>query len=186
MKALLDLAAALVFFGAYFVWDIYVATGALIVALYVTAVLHRLIWKQWNRAHLVGAGVATVLGGATLLVRSPEFIMLKPTAVYGLFALAISVGNLIGDRPLLQRLAGSAIALPDALWRQISWAWAGFFAFCAVLNLALVRLLDEAQWVTFKTFGFTALMLLFLPAHVPFVARHIQPESDDAVHDSRS
>ena len=62
-----------------------------------------------------------------------------------------------------------------------------------MLNLVLARSLTEADWVTFKTFGFTALMFLFLIAHLPFIGGHLndtapdaeRSEDDHAVHDSR-
>lgn len=189
MKSLLDIGVALSFFGAYFLSDIYTATVVLILALYLSAIIHRLVWKSWNKAHVIGAAAATVLGGLTLLVRDPNFIMLKPTAVYGVFALALGLSTVIGERPLLQRIPQTVVSLPDRLWRRLTWAWAGFFLFCALLNLALAWQLDEADWVTFKTFGFTALMFVFLVAHAPFLAPYLDdsspPEKDDAVHDSR-
>lgn len=189
VKSLLDIGVALSFFGAYFLSDIYTATVVLIGALYAAALIHRLVWKQWNKAHVIGALVATVLGGLTLIVRDPDFIMLKPTAVYGIFALALAISTVVGERPLMQRLGQSLLKLPDAIWTRLTWAWAGFFLFCAALNLVLAWRLDEADWVTFKTFGFTALMFVFLIAHAPFLAPYLDDtsatEDEDAVHDSR-
>lgn len=178
MKFLLDMAPALVFFGAYFLADIYTATVALIVALFLLVAVYWFWEKRLHKAHFVTALVALVLGGLTLAVHDPDFIKYKPTAVYAVFSLALLASHVIGDRVLLARLPQKSIQLPDPVWRKVNFAWALFFAFCAVLNLYVASHYSEATWVKFKTFGFTLLMFVFLIGHGPFIGRYLQqPES---------
>lgn len=177
MKLLLDLLPAIAFFGAYLAADIYVATIALIASLIFVVVVHR-VWKgTWHKGHLVAAIVAAVLGGLTLYVRDPDFIKFKPTVVYMVFSLALLASHVIGDRVLMQRIPQSVIQLPDVVWRRVNLAWAVFFAFCAVLNWYVAHNYDEDTWVKFKTFGFTGLSFVFLLAHLPFVSRYLQTET---------
>ena len=175
MKTLLDLLPAVAFFGVYLAADIYAATIALIASLVLVVIVYRLWKKEWHKAHLVTAIVAGVLGGLTLYVRDPDFIKFKPTAVYAVFALALLASHVIGDRVLMQRLGRSVLPLPDALWRRVNFAWALFFLGCAVLNWYVAGNYSEDTWVKFKTFGFTALTMVFVFAHLPFVSRYMQP-----------
>lgn len=174
MKMLLDFAPALLFFAAYLYAGIYVATIVLIVALFLLVAAYGLLERRLHKAHFLTAIVATVLGGMTLAVHDPAFIMYKPTAVYALFALALLGSHFVGERVLLARIPQKAVVLPDPVWRKVNLAWVAFFLFCAVLNLWIAQRFDEATWVKFKTFGFTALMFVFLMAHAPFLSKYVQ------------
>jgi len=176
MKFLLDMLPALAFLGAYYLADIYTATIALIVSLFLLVAIYWFWEKRLHKAHFITAMVALVLGGITLAVHDPAFIKYKPTVVYAVFALALLGSHLIGDRVLLARLPQKSIQLPQPVWRKVNFAWALFFAFCAVLNLYVAANFSEATWVKFKTFGFTALMFVFLLAHAPFLSRYLQQE----------
>lgn len=186
MKTVLDFLPALAFFGVYLASDIYTATIALIISLFALVLIYRVWEKRWHKAHGIGALVALVLGGLTLAIRDPNFIMLKPTAVYLLFAVALLGSQFIGDQPILQRLGGKQLQMPDATWRRVNSAWVLFFIGCAGLNLLVAAQFDEATWVKFKTFGFTALMFVFILAHAPFLGRYLQSEEKHVVRDTRS
>jgi intracellular septation protein len=177
MKALLDLLPAIAFLAAWYVGGIYTATVAIIAALAVTVIGYRLLERRWHKAHLIGLVVAAVLGGITLAVHDPAFIKLKPSVVYGVFALALLGSHFIGDKVLLQRLPQKMLVMPDTLWRRVNLAWVLFFMFCAVLNYFVAHHFDEATWVKLKAFGFSLLMLAFMLAHLPFVGRYlVEPE----------
>jgi intracellular septation protein len=175
VKFLLDYAPALLFFGAYFISgrDIFVATAVLIAAAIALVLVYRVWQKRWHKSHLVVAVLAAVLGGLTLAIHDPVFIKLKPTAVYGVFALALLASHLIGDRVLLARIPQKTITLPEPVWRKVNLAWSLFFLFCAALNWYVASRFDEVTWVNFKMFGFTALMFVFLLAHAPFLSRYL-------------
>jgi intracellular septation protein len=177
VKFLLDYAPALLFFAAYVLFDIYVATTALIVAAITLVLVYRIWEKRWHKSHLVVAVLATVLGGLTLAIHDPVFIKFKPTAVYAVFALALLGSHFIGERVLLARIPQKTFSFPEPVWRKVNLAWALFFLGCAVLNWYVAGNYDEATWVKFKTFGFTALTFVFLLAHAPFLSRYLPQDA---------
>lgn len=178
MKLLLDNLPVLSFFGAYLLYDLYAATIALIGASAFVVILYRWRYGQWNRLQLVVASMAATLGGLTLYLHDPAFIKLKPTAVYALFSIALLTSHVIGQRVLLARLPQSVVNLPEPVWRRVNFAWAIFFAFCAVLNLYVAYQFSEATWVKIKTFGFSALMIVFILGHAPLLSRYLEPATD--------
>lgn len=180
MKTLLDLLPAIAFIAAYYFGDIYLATGVLIVAMFVTVAGHWLISRKLHKAHFIGALVALVLGGITLVFRDPDFIKLKPSVVYTLFAAALLGSHLVGDKVLLQRIPQKMLVMPDAVWKRVNLAWAAFFLFCAVLNYYVAHHFDEATWVKLKAFGFSLIMMAFMFAHLPFLSRYLVQEQDGA------
>ena len=176
MKQILDLAPAVVFFVAYYLGDIYIATAAVIVALFAVVALYGVLERRLHKMHLTAALLALVLGGLTLYVRDPLFIKFKPSVVYGLLGLLLAGSHVVGDRGLLERLPQKLLALPPSLWRRINLIWAGFFLGLATLNLYVASQLSEAVWVQFRTYGYSILMFAFLMAHLPFLGKYL-PES---------
>ncbi len=176
MHKWIDSIPALAFLGAVIWRDIYVATVVLIIALFALVLWYAIVQKRLHRMHLGTAIVALVLGAITLGLKDPLFIKFKPTAVYLAFAVIIGASHFVGKTVVMQRLGSSVVELPEPLWRRINIAWALFFVACAALNVVLVLSLSDEMWALVKTFGFTALMFLFVLAHLPFVHQHLPDE----------
>lgn len=177
MKLLLDYLWAPLFMGAYVWGGIYLATEVLIGSSIAMVALWWLWKREWNKGYVVLALATTVLGGITLYLRDPLFIKLKPTIVYGVFALALLGSHFVGGRVLLARLPQQAIQLPDPVWRKVNFAWGLYFIGCAVLNWYVATNYDEATWVKVKVFGFTALTFVFTLAHIPFLHRYLPQDA---------
>ena len=177
MKLLVDFLPILLFFVAYKLADIYVATGVLIVA---TLSQVGWIWLRQHRVEklpLITAGLVLVLGGATLALHDPWFVKWKPTVVNWLFALAFLGSHVIGQKTLLERMMGGQLELPTPVWVKLSFAWALFFFAMGVANLYVAYTFTENAWVNFKLFGMMGLTLLFVLAQAVYMSRHL--ETDD-------
>lgn len=182
MNALIELAPALLFVSAWVFYDIYAATAVLIAACFGVMLVSWLRTRRVPKTQIFTALLAAVLGGLTLWLHNPQFIKLKPTALYGGFALALFASHFVGNKVLLARLPQSQIELPDPVWRRVNFAWGVFFLFCAALNFYVATHFSEAAWVRFKVFGFSALTVVFLLMHAPFLGRYLDTEAkrDDA------
>lgn len=177
MQKWIDSIPALAFLGAVIWRDIYVATVVLIVSLFALVAWYGVTERRLHKLHFGTALAALILGGVTLAVRDPMFIKFKPTAVYLAFALILAGSHYIGDTVIMQRLGRSLLSLPDRLWQRVNLAWCLFFVLCAALNVVFALALTDEQWALVKTFGFTALMFLFMLAHLPFVHQYLPDES---------
>jgi intracellular septation protein len=138
MKLLVDFFPILLFFAAYKLEGIYVATG---VAIDASAVL--VAWSWIRRRHietmpLVTLGLLVVFGGLTLALRDPIFVMWKPTIVNWLFAAVFLGSQFIGQRPLIERMMGKAIEIPPPVWLRLNMMWIGFFVVTGLVNLFVV------------------------------------------------
>ena len=173
---LLDYLPIVLFAAAYYLRDIYFATLVLIAALLLQAAVMWAMSGKPPKMQLAVAGLAVVFGGLTLVLRDPTFIKVKPTVLYGLFALVLVGSQYIGERPLMQRILSANLALPDLVWRRLNAMWAGFFLFCGVLNLVVAYRFSEQTWVNFKLFGMLALTFVFVLGQGLYLARHLKPE----------
>ena len=174
MKTVLDLAPLAVFFVAWLVGGIYVATAALIAACVVQCAALKALTGKVERANLVVCGLTIVLGGAALAFRDDMFIRVKPTVVYAVFAAALLVADFGFGRNLIKAVAGKALPAPDSTWRKCSCAWAVFFVALAAFNWIAAQTFSEAAWVKTKTFGYPAATLIFALAQFMIVGLRSQ------------
>jgi intracellular septation protein len=176
MKFLFDLFPVFLFFVAFKLADIYVATA---VAMLTTTA--QVAWLKLRRQRVPGMlwasfAIIAVFGGATLLLQDETFIKWKPTVLYWLFAGVLTGSALLG-RNLIRSVLSQEMALPDAVWRRLNWAWVVFFALMGVANLYVAFNYPTDFWVNFKLFGGMGLMLLFVVAQALFLARYAEEKS---------
>src|SRR5262252_10536893 len=112
MKFLFDLFPVVLFFVAFKLFDIYVATGVAIATTFA-----QIGWLKWKRRKVdtmmwVTLAIIVVFGGATLLLRDETFIKWKPTVLYWLFAAVLAGGALVG-RNLIRAMLEAQMQLPD-------------------------------------------------------------------------
>lgn len=167
------------FFGGYFVWDLMVATAIFMVAIVISLGLSVSLERRVPLMPLVTCVVVLVFGGLTLLLDSELFIKMKPTIVNSLFAFVLFTGLAFG-RPFLKYLFGPVFRLDDAGWKKLSFRWACFFVFMALLNEAVWRLMSTDFWVSFKVFGNMPITLVFALAQIPLLNRHAIEDGEGA------
>ena len=158
------------------------ATVVVIVATLAQIVWLRLRGRKVDTMLWVSLGLVTVLGSATIYFHSETFIKWKPTLLYWLMGTALLVGQLVFRSNFIQRLMGAQMELPDAVWRTLNWAWAGFFAVMGVLNLWIAYQFDTNTWVNFKLFGGMGLMVLFVLGQALYLGRHMK-DTDNIAKD---
>ena len=173
MKFLFDLLPVVLYFVAFKLADIYVATAVAIVtsALQVT-------WLKLRRQRVPGMlwaslAIIVVFGGATLALQDETFIKWKPTVLYWLFG-AVLLGSALLKRNLIRSVLSKEMQLPDAIWTRLNLAWVGFFAFMGAANLYVAFNYPTDQWVNFKLFGGMGLMLLFVVGQALVLARYAE------------
>ena len=176
MKFLFDLFPVLLFFAAFQLWDIYVATGVAIAASFAQIGWLALRRKKIDTMLWASLAIIVVFGGLTLFLRDKTFIQWKPTVLYWLFAAVLSGGALAG-RNLIKAMMSQQIQLPEPVWARLNWSWVGFFAFMGAANLYVAYNYSESVWVNFKLFGGVGLMLLFVLAQGLVLARYMENKS---------
>src|SRR5687768_11575425 len=128
MKFLYDLLPLLVFFAAFKLYDIYVATAVAIVASFAQVGWFWLRHRRFETLHLVTLAVIVVFGGLTLFLRDDTFIKWKPTLVYWILAGLVLGSQFAARRTIIERMLGEQIALPQPVWRRLNLSWGLFFA----------------------------------------------------------
>jgi intracellular septation protein len=173
MKFLFDLFPVILFFVAFQLWDIFVATAVAIAASFVQIGWLKLRGRRIDKMLWVSLGLIVVFGGLTLLLRDKTFIQWKPTVLYWLFGAVLAGASLTG-RNLLRSMLSEQVQLPAPVWARLNWSWVGFFAFMGAANLYVAYTFSESAWVNFKLFGGMGLMLAFVLAQAAYLSRYLE------------
>lgn len=178
MKFLFDLFPVILFFAAFKVFGIYIATGVVIAA---TAAQIGWVWHRHGKVDTmlwVSLALVVVFGGATLILRDETFIKWKPTVLYWLFAATLFGSARFFGKNLIQAMLEKQVELPEQLWSRLNFAWIGFFAVMGVLNLWVAFNFSTDTWVSFKLFGGMGLMLVFIVIQGMVLAKYIPEEKE--------
>ncbi len=179
MKLIADFLPVIIFFVAYKIWGMYVATGIFIAATMLQIGWNHHVHKKVETMQWVTLGLVLVFGSLTLALHDPVFIKWKPTVVNWLFAAAFLGSGLFMQRSLLQRMMDHAIGLPRSVWSRLNLAWVVFFIGAGIANLYVAYNFSESIWVDFKLFGMLGLTLVFIMLQGFYLARHIQPQEEE-------
>ena len=173
-KFLFDVFPVLLFFVAFKVYDIYVATAVAIAATFVQIGWVWLRHRKVDTMLWISLAVIVVFGGATLLLQDETFIKWKPTVLYWLFGVALAVAAAIFKKNLIRALMEKQVTLPDVVWGKLLASWIGFFVTMGALNLFVAYNFSTDAWVNFKLFGGMGLMLVFVVLQALMLGKYIE------------
>jgi intracellular septation protein len=176
LKLLVEIGPLVVFFVMNARAGIFWGTGAFMVAIVISLIASRILFGRVPVMPLVTGVFVLVFGGLTLWLQDEQFIKIKPTLVNALFAGALFTGLLTG-RSLLKIVFGEVFRLTDEGWRKLTFRWACFFMFLAVLNEVVWRSFSTDVWVSFKVFGIMPLTMIFAIAQMGLLKQH-EPRAD--------
>ncbi|MCL7422315.1 MAG: septation protein A [Methylobacter sp.] len=178
MNQLFEFFPIILFFIAFKLYDIYVATAVVIVATIIQVAYawfkHRKVeTMQWITLILI-----LVMGGATIYLQDEQFIKWKLSIIEWLFGLAFLGSQFVGKKPFVERMMSRSLTLPAQIWKRLNLMWASFFISVGFINLYVMYNFNTDDWVTFKTFGVPGLMVIFILVQMIFIYKYI-PETEE-------
>src|SRR5258708_19023428 len=132
-KLATELGPLLVFFFANAKANLFVATGAFMVAVVIAMAASYVVTRHVPMMAIVTAIVVLVFCPLTLVLHDETFIKMKPTIVYALFAGVLGGGLLFG-RSFIAIMFDQMFNLTPQGWRILTLRWALWFLAMAVLN----------------------------------------------------
>jgi len=205
MKLLLDFLPLLLFFTAYRVADaqkdwamqfanqhfgylvsggtvqadeapIMLATIVVIVATLTQVLVLKAMRQKIHAMLWVSLVLVVVFGGLTIWFHNDTFIKWKPSVLYWTMSLVLWLAPLLAGRNLLKVLLAADVELPSHVWQRLNTMWVAFFAAMGLINIWVAYTLSRNAWVTFKSFGATALMVVFVIGQGLYLSRHLEHE----------
>lgn len=178
MKLLFDFFPIVIFFVIFKFFGIYYATFAAMISSILQVGIFWLKHRRIEIMHVITLFSILILGSATLLSHNVMFIKWKPTALYWIFALIFFGSQIIGEKPLIQRMMEGKIALPQKAWLQLNYSWVIFFGAMGCLNLYVAYNYSTNAWVNFKLFGILGSTIVFGILQSIYMARFMRDDSN--------
>ncbi|MEO8250712.1 MAG: septation protein A [Burkholderiales bacterium] len=175
MKTLLDFLPIVLFFGAFKLYDIYVATGVLMAATVVQMGIIYALQKRLEPLHKITLVMILAFGALTLALHDERFIKWKPTVLYAALSIGLAIALWGFRKNFLKLLLGTQLALPDNVWMRLNAAWIVYCAFMAVINGFVAAYFSTAAWVDFKLWGYV-FPLAFLLGQALYISPHLKSD----------
>ena len=161
MKAILDFLPVLIFFITFKVYDLYIATVSTMVAAVILLVIRKIQTKKWEKMLLISTIFLVLLGTLTLFLDNPLFIQYKLTVFYVALVLFFWISNKFFKKNWIEVLYSQAVKISSKTAAILLNGTIMFFLAMALVNIGLIKWLDLDTWVTVKTWGLLAMLILF-------------------------
>jgi intracellular septation protein len=179
MKIVLDFLPILLFFGAFKLYDIYVATAVLMGATVLQMVITYVMYRKLETMQKITLALILLFGTLTLVLHDDRFIKWKPTVLYAAMAIALAVAVWGLKKNFLKLMLGSQLELPDPVWMRLNVAWIGYCVFMAAINGYVAAYFSTDAWVTFKLWGY-AFPVVFIAAQGVYISKYLKPDEPAA------
>ena len=180
LGAAVDYGPLVAFFASYEVWGLTVATAVVMGATVLALAASWLMLKRVAFIPAMTAVIVGVLGGLTLYLNDPQFIKLKPTIVYLLFAAIVGIELATGKPLIMKAMTAAMPPITPAGKRVLMLRFLLFFIAMAAINEVARRVLSTDHWVLWKVFGSIGGTFLFGLAQIRLFQRHQLPEEAPA------
>jgi intracellular septation protein len=161
MKLLFDLLPVILFFAAFKLKGIFVATGVAIAASVLQIGWMLVRRKKVEPMMWASLGIIAVFGGATILLHNETYIKWKPTILYWLMSIVLIGGQVFFGKNGMKGLLGKQMVLSDKAWNAMNLSWGIFFAVIGCVNLIVAYSFSTDTWVNFKLFGIMGCIFVF-------------------------
>jgi intracellular septation protein len=178
MKQIFEFFPVLLFFAAYKLYDIYVATMVMIVATLIQVGVDLFLYRKVETMRWITLALVVVMGGATIYLHDEQYLKWKLSIIEWAFGLAFLVSQFVGEKPFVQRMMSGSLTLPAAIWKRLNLLWSAFFTSVGFINLYVMFHYSTDDWVNFKTFGVPVLMLVFIVLQMVFLYKYI-PDKEE-------
>lgn len=148
MAILFEIFPLIVFFVIFFIYDIFAATAAAIVASAIQVTTYWLRHRKFQKLHLVSLAILVTLGGLTIVLHDKAFVMWKPTAIYWALALLFLGSHFIGEKTMIQRAfssVGDHFNIPKNIWARLNISWTILFITIGAVNIYFVKDYQDAE-----------------------------------------
>jgi intracellular septation protein len=176
--AILEIIPIFLFFALSKYFDIFVATGALVITSCINLVFGYLYTKTFHAISVITAALAIIFGSLTIILDNESFIKIKVSIINIIFALILLSGYFF-KKNFLKITFQSQINLEDAGWKKLTMYWIIFFIALATLNEFIWRHFSTNAWINFKVFGIFGITFLFLLIQYPLIKKYIIHQDSD-------
>jgi intracellular septation protein len=178
MKQFLDFLPLVLFFGAFKLYDLYVATAVLMAATTLQMLIIYILEGKLNTFQKILLAMVLIFGALTLYLHDLRFIKFKPVLYYAVSAAVLGIGLWGFKKNFLKLMLNTHFALPENIWNRLTVIWVVYSLTMAAVNTYAALNLTDEQWGNFKLWGFV-FPFVFILGQGMYIAKYLQSPDDD-------
>ena len=177
MKQLLDFIPLILFFVTYKLGGVREAAIVLVVATILQIVILKWKYGTVEKQQKIMASAVVFFGLLTAYFNEIRYLQWKVTIINALFAIVLLVAQFQFKTPLIKKLLGKELQLPEKAWNTLNLGWAVFFIICMLVNIYISHNMSEEAWVDFKSFGLLGMTFVATIVSGAYIYRYL-PKDD--------
>ncbi|MCK3658789.1 septation protein A [Pasteurellaceae bacterium Pebbles2] len=178
MKQILEFIPLILFFAVYKLAGVREAAVTLVIATILQMIILKWKYGKIEKQQIIMGSAVVFFGLLTAYFNEIKYLQWKVTIVYALFALILLVAQFGFKTPLIKKLLGKEIELPNKVWNNLNLGWAIFFLICMLVNIYISQAFSEEIWVDFKSFGILAMTFVATICTGVYIYRYLPKEKD--------
>ena len=175
MKQLLDFIPLILFFITYKLGGVREAAIVLVVATILQIVILKWKYGTIEKQQKVMAGAVVFFGLLTAYFNEIRYLQWKVTIVNALFAIILLVAQFQFKTPLIKKLLGKELQLPEKAWNTLNLGWAVFFIICMLVNIYISHNMSH-----FKSFGLIGMTVIATIISSAYIYRYLPKDKSNS------
>lgn len=180
MKQLLDFIPLILFFITYKLGGVREAAIVLVVATILQIVILKWKYGTVEKQQKIMASAVVFFGLLTAYFNEIRYLQWKVTIINGLFAIVLLVAQFQFKTPLIKKLLGKELQLPEKAWNTLNLGWAIFFIICMLVNIYICHNMSEEAWVDFKSFGIIGMTVIATIISGVYIYRYLPKDGSNS------
>lgn len=179
MKQLLEFIPLILFFVTYKLGGVREAAIVLVVATIIQMVILKWKYGTIEKQQKIMASAVVFFGLLTAYFNDLHYLQWKVTIVNALFAIVLLVAQFQFKTPLVKKLLGKELTLPEPVWQRLNLGWAVFFIICMLANIYISQNMSADAWVDFKSFGLIGMTVIATLISGAYIYRYLPKENNE-------
>lgn len=174
MLTVLESLPIITFFILYKFYNIFIATAGIAISSLIVTLITYVKTRSLSKFNILNTIFLLVLSSLTITLKDASFVKMKPTVIYSLIAIFLSVDLIYAKKYYVQKLYGQILKsqLNDVMiWKKITSQWIVILLVIASLNELTWRLIGEEEWVNFKVFIVPLILVCVFFVHINFISK---------------
>ena len=173
MKQLLEFIPLVLFFVTYKLAGVRDAAIVLVIATIIQLIVLKWKYSKIEKQQKIMAGSVIFFGLLTAYFNEIRYLQWKVTIINALFAIILLIAQFQFKIPLVKKLLGKEVQLPDKVWNTLNLGWALFFIICMLVNIYISHNMSEEAWVDFKSFGILGMTVVATLISGAYIYRYL-------------
>jgi len=173
MKQLLEFIPLVLFFVTYKLSGVRDAAIVLVIATIIQLIVLKWKYSKIEKQQKIMAGSVIFFGLLTAYFNEIRYLQWKVTIINALFAIILLIAQFQFKIPLVKKLLGKEVQLPDKVWNTLNLGWALFFIICMLVNIYISHNMSEEAWVDFKSFGILGMTVIATLISGAYIYRYL-------------